>query len=153
MTSRPELERQHRRETFLYLTLPLLFTVGLVLGGAVLVLLLQRQIQVAIIADWMVTVMMCCPAILCLYVIAVGVMSAAALAGRAVQSAERPLERVVDQVDQVAVRATHMTDMIREQVAYLKSKFSFLEPYLKIFDPPQDAGNSEEPHDGNHPST
>lgn len=149
MTSRPELDRQHRRETFIYLTLPLLFTVGLALGGVVIVLLLQRQIQVAIIADWMVTVMMCCPAILCLYVIAVGVMSAAVLAGRAVKYAERPLEGLVDKTDEVAARATHMTDMIREQIASLKSKFSFLEPYFKIFDRPENDVKPEETDDGN----
>jgi membrane protein implicated in regulation of membrane protease activity len=152
MTSRQEFERQHRRETFLYLTLPLLFTVGLVVGGAGIVLLLQRRVQVAIIADWMVTALICCPAILCLYVIAIVTMVAAVLVGRTVQSTERPLGRLVDQSDQMAARATQVTDRIREQVVNLMSKFSFLEHYLKVFDPPTDALNSEEPHDGNHVS-
>lgn len=58
MTSSPvqqEHIRQHRRETFVYMIVPLMVTVFIVLLGIVIVLLLQRQLQVSLLADWMMT--------------------------------------------------------------------------------------------------
>src|SRR6266542_3834547 len=68
--------RQHRRETLLYLIVPLLVTVFIVLLGIGIVLALPRQLQVGILADWMVTVMVFCPSLICTTVVCIGLIVA-----------------------------------------------------------------------------
>ncbi len=112
MTSSPvqqEHIRQHRRETFVYMIVPLMVTVFIVLLGIVIVLLLQRQLQVSLLADWMMTVMMFCPAMICTTVLSIGLFAAIALMSRANQAVVKPLEKLNELTQSAADRATQAT--------------------------------------------
>src|SRR4051812_44918947 len=97
--AKQEYLRQHRRETLLYVIVPLLVTVFIVLLGIAAVLLLQRQLQVSILADWLVTVMVFCPALICTTVICIGMILVVALMTRANRAAVRPLTKMNELAD------------------------------------------------------
>lgn len=136
--------RQHRRETFIYLIVPLLLTVFIVLLGVVIVLLLQRQLQVSLLADWMVTVMMFCPALICSTIVCIMLCAAIFLMGRANQSLVRPLEQMNEATQSVADRAANVTHSINQTTIKAASQFAFFDRLLGIFDlPPEDKDTKE----------
>ena len=138
--------RQHRRETLLYFIVPLLVTVFIVLLGVVVVLLLQRQLQLSILADWMMTVMVCCPALLCTTVICVGLMAGVALVGRSGGSVLRPVHKLSDLTQNAAERTTRTTDAVNKATVNIASRFAFLDRLLGMFDTPADDNEKRENH-------
>lgn len=151
MTSSPvqqEHIRQHRRETFVYMIVPLMVTVFIVLLGIVIVLLLQRQLQVSLLADWMMTVMMFCPAMICTTVLSIGLFAAIALMSRANQAVLKPLEKLNELTQSAADRATQATESINQVTIKAASRFAYFDRLLNIFDlPPEDKDTKENQND------
>jgi len=141
---KPDYLRQHRRETLLYLIVPLLVTVFIVLLGLVAVLLLQRQLQVGLLADWMVTVMVFCPALICATVACIGLIVAIVLMSRANRAAIKPLQKMNEVTQSVADRTTKAAESVNNATVNAASRFAFLDGLLSIFDLPADDKDSKE---------
>lgn len=137
-SAQQEQVRQHRRETWLYMIVPLAVTIFLVLLGIVVVLLLQRQLQVSLLADWMLTIMLLCPALLCTTVICILLFAAIALMSRAQRAAAQPLQRLQEVTNQVAERTTKAADSVNEVAINAASRFAFLDRLFNIFDAPSE---------------
>ncbi len=150
MTSSPanqENIRQHRRETLLYLIVPLLVTVFIVLLGVIVVLLLQRQLQVSLLADWMATVMVFCPSLICTTVVCIALFAAVVLMSRANRAALRPLQKVNELTQSVADRTTKAAESVNNATVNVASRFAFLDRLLNIFELPDDNKDTKENHD------
>jgi len=149
MTSSPAKQdylRQHRRETLLYLIVPLLVTVFIVLLGVGVVLLLQRQLQVSLLADWMLTVMVFCPALICTTVACIGLIVAVVLMSRANRAAVRPLQKMNDLTQSVADRTTKAAESVNSATVNAASRFAFLDRLLNIFELPVDDKDTKDNH-------
>ena len=142
-----EYLRQHRRETFLYLIVPLFVTVFIVLLGIAIVLLLQRQLQVSLLADWMLTIMVFCPALICTTVICIGLFIVIVLMSRANRAAVRPLQKVNELTQSVADRTTKAAESVNNATVNAASRFAFLDSLLNIFELPVDDKDAKENHD------
>ncbi len=140
--------RQHRRETLLYLIVPLLVTVFIVLFGIVVVLTLQRQLQVSLLADWMMTIMVFCPALICTTAVCIMLFGAVALMSRANQAVVRPLQQLNEVTQSVADRTTKAAESVNNVTINAATRFAFLDRLLSAFDlPDEDTNMKEDPHD------
>jgi hypothetical protein len=149
MTSSPTKQdylRQHRRETFLYLIVPLLVTVFIVLLGVAIVLLLQRQLQVSLLADWMLMVMVFCPALICTTALCIGLFVVIALMSRANRAARQPLQKVNELAQSAADRTTKAAESVNNMTVNAASRFAFLDSLLNIFELPTDNKDTKENH-------
>ncbi|MBI1279461.1 MAG: hypothetical protein GC179_15130 [Anaerolineaceae bacterium] len=143
---RQEQIRQHRRETLLYFIVPLLVTVFIVLLGIVVTLLLQRQLQVSILADWMAIVLVFCPALLCTTVVCILLVACIFLMNRASRAAVRPLQKVNELADTAADRTAKAAASINNTTVNIASRFAFLDRLLSIFDLPDEKTETRENH-------
>jgi hypothetical protein len=147
MTSSPTKQdylRQHRRETFLYLIVPLLVTVFIVLLGVAIVLLLQRQLQVSLLADWMLMVMVFCPALICTTALCIGLFVVIVLMSRANRAARQPLQKMNELAQSAADRTTKAAESVNNMTVNAASRFAFLDSLLNIFDLPTDNKDTKE---------
>ncbi len=144
--TKQEYIRQHRRETLVYLIVPLLVTIFIVLLGIATVLLLPRQLQVGLLADWMATVMIFCPSLICTTVVCIGLMLAVVLMGRANRAALRPLQKVNELAESVADRTAKAAESVNSATVNAASRFAFLDRMLNIFELPVDDKDTKENH-------
>ena len=146
--AKQEHSRQHRSETLLYLIVPLLVTVFIVLLGVVIVLLLPRQMQVGLLADWMATVMVFCPSLICTTVVCIGLILGVVLMGRANRAALRPLQKMNEFADTVADRTAKAAETVNNATVNAASRFAFLDRLLNVFElPVEDKDTKENHHD------
>ena len=144
--TKQEYIRQHRRETLVYLIVPLLVTIFIVLLGIAAVLLLPRQLQVGLLADWMATVMIFCPSLICTTVVCIGLILAVVLMGRANRAALRPLQKVNELAESVADRTAKAAGSVNSATVNAASRFAFLDRMLNIFELPVDDKDTKENH-------
>ena len=144
--AKQEYLREFRRETLLYMIVPLLVTVFIVLLGVMGVLLLQRQLQVSLLADWIVTVMVFCPSLICSTVICIGLIVAIFLMSRATRAALKPLQKMNELTQSVADRATKAADSVNTATVNAASRFAFLDSLLNIFELSADDKDTKENH-------
>ena len=144
--AKQEYLRQHRRETLLYLIVPLLVTVFIVLLGVAVVLLLQRQLQVSLLSDWMMTVMVFCPSLICTTVVCIGLILAVVLMSRANSAALRPLQKMNELTQSVADRTTKAAESVNNATVNAASRFAFLDRLLNVFELPVDDKDTKENH-------
>ena len=149
-SNRPNSANQHRRETLLHLIVPMIGVGVIVLAGGVLVFLLPRRSQVAVIADWMLTVMTCCPAVLCLFAVCIALVAAIAGMNKLHVLATQPLDRIETLSRTVAEKTAEVTDGINQKTADISAKFAFANSLLGTFDTPDASEDHQEGtnHDG-----
>ena len=143
---RQEQIRQHRRETVLYFIVPLVVTVLIVLLGIVVTLLLQRQLQVSVLADWMAMVLVFCPALICTTVFCILIFTGIFLMNRVNRAAVHPLEKVNAITQLVAERTTKAAESVNNATVNAASRFAFLDRLLNIFELPDDNKDMKENH-------
>lgn len=129
-------EQTHRRETRIGIILPLAVGIVVVLLGGVIAMLLPQRLQVSIIADLMVTLLMLCPSVLCLFVIAIGLVAAAAGMNKAHDSAGKALGKAEGLSARVLNTTERATEAINQRTINLSVKLAFLEKLLGVFDRP-----------------
>ncbi len=129
-------ERAHRRETRLYIILPLVIGIVLVLAGGVIVMLLPQRLQVSIIADLMLVVLMLCPSVLCLFLVVVALVAAAAGMNKVHVGASKTLGRAEGLTARVLDNTNRATETINQKTINFSVKLAFLEKLLGVFDRP-----------------
>ncbi len=141
---RQEQIRQHRRETLLYFIVPLVVVVFIVLLGVIATLLLPRQLQVSVLADWMAMVLVFCPALLCTTVFCILLFTGIFLMNRANCAAVQPLEKVNTITQSIADRTTKAAESVNNATINAASRFAFLDRLLNIFELPDDNKDMKE---------
>lgn len=137
-------DQERQRETLRYLLLPMLGALLLVLIGAAVVLFLPQRSQVSIIADWMISVLVLCPVVICLFPICVGLIAAIAAMNRAHTLAAKPLRRVEDWSHTLAERTAKTTDALNQTTLSASARFAFVDRLLSTFDPPTNGNAKKE---------
>jgi hypothetical protein len=130
-------QQQHRRDTRYWIVLPMLLIGLLVAIGIGIVLTLPSRFQVSIIADWMVSILILCPSVICLFVICVLLFAAVAGMSRLHSVAARPLYRAHDWSDRIAERTAEYGGKISRRALELGARFAFLNEWFRLLNPSQ----------------
>ncbi|MBZ0280334.1 MAG: hypothetical protein K8L97_06310 [Anaerolineae bacterium] len=139
-----ESDRERQRETLRYLLLPMLGALLVVLVGAAAVLFLPQRLQVSIIADWMMSVLVLCPVVICLFPICIGLIAAIAGMNRLHDAAAKPLRRAEDWSRTLAERTVKTTDALNERTVAVSTRFAFVDRLFSAFDPPSNGDAKKE---------
>ncbi len=134
----------HRGETLRYIILPILGVLAIILLGTVATLLLRRPVQVALLADWLLTVLVLCPMALCLFPVCILMIAAVAGLGKAHGLAAKPLRRLEDLSADLANKALTATDSINRQTVNVSTRFAFFDRWMSLFDRPSPNGQHKE---------
>jgi hypothetical protein len=137
-SKRPTSQQQHRRETILYLIVPMIVTGVLVLAGGAAVILLPRRLQVSLVSDWMLSVFVLCPVVLCLFTICMLLMVAVAAMNRLHDIVTKPLDQIENVSQTMVEKTAQVTETINNKTVDMSSRFAFIDRFLSVFDVPED---------------
>jgi hypothetical protein len=141
---RPAGETLHRQETFRYIILPMTGVLALLILGVAAVLLLPKPKQVSIIADWLLTILFLCPAVLCLFPVVILLVAAVAGLNKAHGAARKPLQKLENLSASLNTRTAEITDAINQKTVDASVKIAFADRLLSIFDPPSSTNGEKE---------
>jgi hypothetical protein len=138
-------EIKHRRQTLVQIILPLALVLLLIIGllAAALLWLLPRRPQVSILADVMFTVLMLCPAVLCVLPITIGLVSAVFAMNRAHDSAARPLRRLEALSVRLTQRAESTADTINRKTIETSARMGGVYKVLGVLEDNEDNEDDE----------
>lgn len=137
----------HRRETRNQIVLPFLLAVVFVTLIVLFVAFLnnpQARTQVRAIADFVLSVTILCPAILCLFPIYLLVVVGVYGANKLHAGTQKPLERLETLTNQARERVSGWTDGANSQVSHWSARIEPLMKIMSIFDEP--TTKTEESH-------
>lgn len=138
-------EQMHRRETRLYIILPLVAGIVLVLAGGVIAMLLPQRLQVSIIADLMLTIMLLCPSVLCLFAVVVALVAAAAGMNKLHGGAGKAFGRAEGLTARVLEGTNRASETVNQKTINLSVRLAFIEHLLGVFDRPALPPSKDEP--------
>ncbi|QPC80690.1 hypothetical protein G4Y79_13310 [Phototrophicus methaneseepsis] len=132
--SGPEL---HRRETRLGIWLPFFLTFLLVVALILLIALPSEpewRTRVSFIADFMGSVLIFCPAIICAFAIYLVLVVAVWGMNRLHSGAASPLEKVENITANLANRVESATEKVNERVVDASTRMASLTYFMRFFD-------------------
>lgn len=139
-------EKQERRETILFLILPMIIAAVMVLGGGVIALMLPRRLQVSILSDWMISIMVMCPAVLCLFAIGLVLIIVVAGMNKLHHIVAKPLDRLEDLSETLVEKTEQASEVINQTTINISAQLAPLDRVLGVFDEPPPSENGEEKH-------
>ncbi|MFN8373692.1 MAG: hypothetical protein U0694_12570 [Anaerolineae bacterium] len=122
--------RAHRNETLLHIVLPVAGAGLLILIALVIALVLQRRVQLHMLADVLATICLLCPTVICLFPLYLLLALLAAAMGRAHDSTIPYLEKLQNLTHTMAQRVRSVLNAITKQVININTK---IEPFLDNF--------------------
>ncbi|MCA9884645.1 MAG: hypothetical protein KC708_16820 [Anaerolineae bacterium] len=135
----------HRKETRRHIWLPFLLVCLFLLFLILLVALPTDpswRTRASFIADFMSSILIFCPAIICSFVfymlIALGIYGM----NRLHSGARSPLEKVENMTAKIATRVDETTEKINEKVVDANSRIASLTHFMSVFDQPE---NDDDP--------
>jgi hypothetical protein len=137
----------HRRETLIYVLLPVAGG-GLVLLAALAVTLfgvLPRRPQVSILADWLLTVLVLCPAVLCLLPVCILLMTMVFGLNRLHGKTEGLMGKAEDMSASLANKAINASETVSRKSIGLTAKLAFFDPLWRVFDRKEDNDGKPNP--------
>lgn len=148
MASSPErglsaAEQVHRHETIRYIVLPFIGVGVVLIAGVLLVLLLPGRLQVALIADWLLTILVLCPLVICLFPICILMVAAVVGMNKAHDALANPLRRLENLSETVTYQVSKTTDAINRQTVNASARWAFVDHLLSFFDPPAPPNQGE----------
>lgn len=126
----------HRRETLVYIILPFAVAVLLVVAGVVIAMILPQRAQVSVIADLLLSVLLLCPAVVCLFPLVLLLITGAVAMNQVHDKAALPLRRVEQLTENLARRTHRVTEVINRKAVELGVKSASIERLLDIFEKP-----------------
>jgi|FLYN01.1.fsa_nt_gi lysylphosphatidylglycerol synthetase-like protein (DUF2156 family) len=142
MAAAPErpAQAQHRRETLLWIILPVAGAGLVILAvlGVTLLVLLPRRAQVSILADWLLTVLVLCPVLLCLFPVCVLLVTAVFGMNRLHGKTERLMGKAGAMSETLVERTLDATETISKKSIDFNVKLAHLEPLWRMFDEDED---------------
>jgi hypothetical protein len=144
-------QARHRRDTWLYIFLPLFFGGVLVFVLLVLVLLLPKRAQVSLVADLMLTVCVLCPTVICLFPIYLLLIVAAFGMSKLHHTGAKQLVRLETMSRELVDKTQETTDRMNRISVSLNGAAAPLNRLGNIFDRPAPKVNDEENHEHDSP--
>ena len=133
-----ESARQHRRDSLRQIVVPILLVFLLLIAIVAGVLLLPRRAQVSLVSDFVLTILVLCPMVLCF--LPVTILSVVAVFGlnRVHEVMKRPLYRLEDYSNVMAERTESVTSQVNRQTIQISARFGAVYKLLSIFEPPEE---------------
>jgi hypothetical protein len=135
-------EIRHRRETIRYVILPFALVLLVVIVCLVGVFLLPLRAQVSVVSDVMLTVLMLCPAVVCMLPLAILMVSGVFAMNRAHDAAANPLRRLQAMSARLAARAESTGDTVNQQTIGLSSRLGGLYRFTAVLE--SDEGDDDD---------
>lgn len=135
--------RIHRRETLRQLVLPMLGSGLIILVIALVLVLLPARVQVSVLADWMFTILVLCPLVLCNLIVFLLVVVLWYGMTRLHRGTEAPLERLENLVTGVANRIERTSAALNQRVVNVSSRLAPLMKLFSVFDTPEPPDSSK----------
>lgn len=130
-------EIRHRRDTWLWLVLPMVLLILLIAAAVAIVIFVPRDLpesQTSIIADLMFSVLMLCPAVVCMLPVTIlGLVSVVGL-NRAHGMIARPLRILQTHSVTMTTKAQSAADTVNRKTIETSSRFGFIYKHLETFE-------------------
>ena len=136
-------QAQHRRETLLWIVLPMAGGALLVIAGAVAAMLLRQPAQVSVLADWLSIIFLLCPVLLCLFPLSVLFLTGAIYMNQVHRKTAQLMGRAEAMSHSLADKTINVTENISKKSIGLNAKFAFLDPLWRVFDGKEDTTNGK----------
>ncbi len=149
MAASPERssQAQHRRETLRWIILPVAGSGLLLLAGLGVTLfgILPRRPQVSVLADWLLTILVLCPAVLCLLPVCVLLMTMVFGLNRLHGRTERLMGKAEAMSASVAAKTIGAAETVSKKSIGLSARLAFFDPLWRIFDGKEDKDGADNP--------
>lgn len=132
-TTRQRGRYLHKREVRWQIYLPFFVASLVILTLFIAVALLPQRIQVALVSDWMITILLLCPLVLCLFPIVLLVTVAAYGANRLHTSVAPPLERLEELTISMNERVTATTRRVNQGVIRTHTRLAPILHWMHLF--------------------
>lgn len=127
-------ETIHRRETRRQIILPMVGASLLIFIIFLMAALLPLRVQVSTLADWMTTIFLLCPAVICLLPIYIILVAGVYGMNKLHNSVGTPLQKLEHFSEGVANRIESATTGVNRQTVKWRARFAPLEKLMSIFD-------------------
>lgn len=130
-------EIQHRRDTRLWVTLPMALLILLIVAAVAVVIFMPRDLresQTSIIADVMFSVFMLCPALVCMLPLTILALGAVIGFSRVQGLVARPLRIVQDYSITMTTKTTSAAEVVNRKTIDTSSRFGFIDKHLRTFE-------------------
>jgi hypothetical protein len=137
-----KVKTNHRQQTRLYILLPtalaillIVICVGFIMSRLFLTTLADSS-RVSLVADWMLTIFMLCPAAICTLPLALLAVAGVIGMSRAHVAISKPLQKLEDYSRVAVSRTAEITDSINEKTIATSARFGPIHKILGVFERP-----------------
>ena len=140
---------KHRRDTWLWIIVPLGLLMLLVLAGVVVTVLLPHAAQKSVISNVMLIVLMLCPLAVCTLPLTIGMIAAVFGMNFAHTALAKPLRKVEGYSLMMTERTRTATERINQAAIDVSARFGFVYKLLDTFEEKSDhTDQGEDKQDG-----
>ena len=128
---------QHRRDTLLWLILPMVLLALLIAAAVAVVIFVPRNLresQTSLIADLMLAVLMLCPAVVCMLPVTILALVSVVGLNRAHGMLARPLRIVQDYSTTMSLKTKSATDTVNQKTIGASSRLGFIYKHFETFE-------------------
>jgi membrane protein implicated in regulation of membrane protease activity len=139
-------EIRHRRDTWLWIILPMFLLVLLIAAAVAVLVIAPRELQAAhtsVVSDLMLSVLILCPAVLCMLPVTILMLTSVIGFSRVHGAAARPLRRLEGHSETLNSKANSVANRINRGTINISSRLGFIYRHLGTFEQKSDKG---EPH-------
>lgn len=136
-TAKPDAKRTHRREVRLHIILPFALMVLLIIAifsGLALMSGPDARTQISAIADFMSSIVLLCPAIICLIPVYLLLVAGIFGANKLHSGTQKPLDRLQSLVESLADRIVKYSAKTNDYVTRWSVKIAPVMQWMSIFD-------------------
>lgn len=147
------VETRHRQQTRWEIILPLAAAILVIVlcaayvGSRAFLPTLNESNRVSLLADWMLLVFMLCPAVICMFPLAMLAVVSAIGMNKAHESLSGLLVKVEDASRLVETRTTSITEQVNQKTIAVSSRFGLIYKLLGTFESPESSENGKGTHD------
>lgn len=138
-----ELDRLERRHLWLSVLLPFTFILAIVIAIVGTVLSLRSPVQVAVVSDSMLTILVLCPLVVCMFPLVILSLVLVSLLGRWHPKSRSPLRRLEAWTATMEQNIESWLGHVDERVLNWAVRLAPFQHLLTAFDPPTAENNDE----------
>lgn len=136
MTTQPSPQQLYRKAMRREVYLPLALALALIVAGAAVMLLLPTRAQVSLMTDWLWSMLVLLPLVVCMVPLAIGAVLLVVAAGRLPGMARKPLQRGQSAVQGIQERVTTILEQIHHVLIDFSSRLAAVERVNPLEEPP-----------------
>lgn len=132
LTPQQAYRRAMRREVYV----PMVLASGVVLAALLVMVFLPTRSQVSVVADWLWTMLVLLPMVICLLPLAIGAVVLALAASRLPGMARKPLQRGQTAVDNASERISTVLEQIHHVLIEFSARLAGVERMMPLEEQP-----------------